>query len=122
MYTWQNSDLENIGNILLGTPSGTLNPYGYTIQTIILFLTDSEVNGEPLENPALGLTIDNAISCFFINNSDTQNLLVNSLAIPAGTPAINIPSIQGAPLNDINFKCETGATAMIVYQYKQIVS
>lgn len=120
MNIWQNSDLENIGLLLQGSPS--VNPFGYKIKNVVVFLTHTTANGVPLDDTDIGLVIDNAIFISFQNTSDSSNLLYNGeVTIPAGTPALSFPIAQGAPQTAQTFKCEVGATALIIYQYKQII-
>lgn len=118
MYTWQNSDLQNIGEILENAPgSGSLS---FTIKNVIVYLTDTTANGDPLANPAIGYPIDNAVFISIENTSATQNVIFDDInTLEAGSPIITFPNAGNVVHSAMTVKCEAGATATIIYQYKQ---
>lgn len=94
----------------------------YEIKNAIIYLTDTTANGDPLENPTVGFPLDNAIFVSIENTSATQNVIYDDTnTIEAGDPVITFPNAGNVEHRPMTIKCETGATATIIYQYKQIL-
>jgi len=119
MTPWTNTDLENIANILLNTP-GT-NVLGYKISNVVGILTDTTFNGDGLADPEIGLVIDSAIFISVQNTSDTQDIQIQGVTFEAGSPVSTFPNANNVTHVNTIIKCATGATALIIYQYRQIL-
>lgn len=118
MTDWTNTDLENIGNILINDPSG--NPLGYKIKNITGVLTDTYFNSDPLIDPGVGYEIDNAIFLSIQNTHETQFVYIDDKPIPPGS-TFTYPNAGNVKQATQFVRCGTGGTAIVIYQYKQLI-